>query len=79
METYTQLIKELHNLNQEIRRRHSSMPSCTEQEMKSLAKWLEDLRVMVGELENISSIVNLHLNLLETEFKEQQIKNSLKG
>ena len=75
METYTQLIKELQNLNQEIRQRHSSMPSCTEQEMKSLAKWLEEIRQMEKELENISSIISLHLNLLEIEFKEQQTKN----
>ena len=75
METYTQLIKELQNLNQEIRRKHSSMHLCTEQEMKSLAKWLEEIRQMEKELENISSVISLHLNLLEIEFKEQQTKN----
>ena len=44
MEIYTQLIKKLQNLNQEIRQRHSSMHSCTEQEMKSLAKWSKEIQ-----------------------------------
>ena len=73
-ETYTPLIKNLHSLNQEIRRRHSSMPSCTEQEMKSLALWLEELQQMVKELDNISLIISHHLNLLEIEYKEHQQK-----
>ena len=74
METYTPLIKNLQTLNQEIRQRHSSMPSCTEQEMKNLVAWSEEVQQMVRELDNISLIISLHLSLLETEYKELQQK-----
>ncbi len=40
--------------------------------------WLEEIQQMAKELDNISLIINLHLNLLETEYKELQQKNSLK-
>ncbi len=55
-EIYTQLIKKLQDLNQEIRQRHLSMPSYTEQEMQRLGQWLEETKEMVQSLENISSI-----------------------
>lgn len=44
-ETSTQLIKSLRDLNQELRQKLSSMPSCTEQEILSLAQWLEEVEV----------------------------------
>ena len=56
-EIYTPLIKNLQSLNLEIRQRHSSMHSCTEQEMKNLGTWLEELQQMVKELDNISLII----------------------
>ena len=77
-ETYTPLIKNLHDLNLEIRQRLSSMPSCTEQEMKNLGKWLAEIVQMEKELDNISLVISHHLNLLQQEYKEQLIKNSLK-
>ena len=49
-ETYTPLIKNLLDLNQEIRQRLSSMPSSTEQEMQSLGLWLEEVERMAKEL-----------------------------
>ena len=41
-ETYTQLTNDLQGLNREIKQRHLSMPSYTEQEMRNLAVWLEE-------------------------------------
>ena len=69
-ETSTQLTKNLRDLNQEIRQRHSSMRFCTGQEMKSLGQWLEETKTLVQNLENLSSIIYLHLQILETEYQE---------
>ena len=74
-ETYTHLIKTLQDLNQEIRRRLSSMHSCTEQEMQSLDQWLVETQEMVRNLENVSSIISLHLKLLRTELRERLRKD----
>ena len=71
LETYTPLIKQLRNLNQEIRQNIVFTPSFTEQEISNLGKWLEEVREMVKELENLSLIISHHLNLLEIEYKEQ--------
>ena len=72
MEIYTQLIKSLQDLNQEIRQRHSSMHSCTEQEMQSLEAWLVEIKKMAQDLDNCSLIINHHLNILEIELRERQ-------
>ena len=77
-EIYTPLIRNLQDLNLEIRRKLSSMPSYTEQEMQNLAKWLEEIKEMAKDLENNSLIVTHHLNLLEIEYKEQQQRTSSK-
>ncbi|BCV04271.1 MAG: hypothetical protein CM15mV82_440 [uncultured marine virus] len=39
---------------------------------ENLELWLEELQQMVKELDNISLIINHHLNLLEIEYKEHQ-------
>ena len=77
-ETYTPLIKNLQDLNQEIRLRLSSMPSCTEQEMRSLGPWLEEVRKMVQDLDNHSSIIYHHLEILKEEYQQRLKKDSLK-
>ena len=74
-ETYTPLIKNLQDLNQEIRQRHSSMPLSTEREMQNLEAWLEEVREMVNDLDNISLIIGQHLRLLEIKLDEQPRKN----
>ena len=76
METYTPLIKNLQDLNHEIRLRHSSMPSYTEQEMLNLETWLEEIKTMVEDLDNISLIITHHLSILETRFQEHQRKDT---
>ena len=75
-ETYIQLTKSLQDLNQEIRQRHSSMPSFTEQEMKSLVQSCKEAEQMVNDLENLSSIVSLHLGLLKNELTERLQKDT---
>ena len=71
-EIYTPLIRKLQDLNQEIRRRHSSMHLYTEQEMQSLGLWLEETERVVSDLENNFLIIIHHLNLLEIKYKERQ-------
>ena len=78
METYTPLIKNLQDLNQEIRRRHSSMRLCTEQEMRSLEAWLVEINQLAKNLDNCSLIINHHLKLLEIGLQEQQQEASSK-
>ena len=70
-ETFIPLIKKLQDLNQEIRQKHSSTRSFTEQETKSLVQSCKETERMVNDLENLSSIVSLHLKLLEIELTEQ--------
>ena len=70
METYTRQIKNLQDLNQEIRQRLLSMPSSTEQEMRNLEKWLEETEKMVSDLENVFLPTCHHLRLLRTEFEK---------
>ena len=70
-ETYTQQTKMLRDLNQDLRQKLSSMHSCTEQEMQSLVQWLEETQKMVDDLDNLSSIISLHLNILKTELRER--------
>ena len=71
-ETSTQLTKDLRDLNQDLRRKLLSMPSCTEQEMKSLAQWLEEVDRLVQDLDNLSSIICHHSRLLKIELEGQQ-------
>ena len=73
-ETYTPLTRKLQDLNQEIRLKHSSMPSYTEREMQNLGVWLKEVEKMVNDLDNISLIVTHHLKLLEIKYQEHQRK-----
>ena len=77
-ETYTQLIKSLLDLNQELRLRLSSMPSYTEQEIRNLEQWLGETETMVENLENAFLLISLHLKSLKIELRERQQKDSLK-
>ena len=71
-ETYTQLIKSLQDLNQELRLRLSSMPYYTAQEMLNLEQWLEEVEEQAKTLENLSSVIYQHSQLLRTEFQMRQ-------
>ena len=77
--TFTQLIKSLQDLNQDLRLRLSSMPSYTEQEMKSLELFLEAVEKLVVDLENHSSIIYHHLQILKTKYQEQLQEATSKG
>ena len=69
METYIQLIKNLQDLNQEIKQKLLSMPLYTEQEMKRLEVWLELTEKQVKNLETVFSPTSLHLKTLREEFE----------
>ncbi len=71
-EIYTPLIKNLLDLNQEIRLRLSSMHSYTEQEMRSLEAWREEVGELAKTLEDRSLIISHHLQLLDIKLSEQQ-------
>ena len=77
-ETSTQQIKNLQDLNQEIRQRLSSMPSSTEQEMQSLGQWLEEVEQQVKNLEDLSLIISHHLKILRVKYNEKQKRDSSK-
>ena len=70
--TSTQQINDLLDLNQEIRQKLSSMPSYTEQEMRSLGQWLEEVEMLAETLENLSYIICHHSQLLRREFQTHQ-------
>ena len=74
-EIFTPLIKNLQDLNQEIRLRHSSMRFYTEQEMLSLEKWLEEVRLLERDLENLSLIIFHHSQSLREELKQRVKKD----
>ena len=74
----TQLTKDLRDYNQEIRLRLSSMPFATVQETESCQHFLEKTQKILSELENSSSIIYHHLNLLKIELQEQQQRSSSK-
>ena len=76
MEIYTKQIRNLQDLNQEIRQRLSSMHLSTEQEMKNLAKWLEEKETMVSDFENVFLPICHHLKLLREEFEKLQEEDS---
>ena len=78
IETFTQPIKELQVLNQEIRRRLSSMPYSTEQEIESLEAWLEEVRIAVRRLDDISLIISRHLELFEIKLQGRREEDSSK-
>ena len=48
----------------------------TEQEMKKSGQWLEETKRMAGDLENLSSIISHHLELLSIRYQEQLQKAS---
>ena len=75
METYT-LIKSLQDLNQEIRLRLSSMPSCTGQEMQSLGVWLGDLEQLEKDLKRFMSNLPAFANL-KARVQEKLLKDGL--
>ena len=77
-ETYTQLIKDLQDLNQEIRVRLSSMPLSMGQEMQKLGVWLEEVKSLEQNLKNASSLITHHLELLEKEYLKQLNEDTLK-
>ena len=70
----TQLTKDLRDLNQEVRRKLSFMPSYTEQEMKNLEQWLEEVETLARDLENHFLIISQHSNILKIKLQEQQKK-----
>ena len=70
-EISTRQINDLLDLNQEIKQRLSSMPYCTEQEMKSLGLWLEEVERLAKNLENLSYIICHHSQILRREYQEQ--------
>ena len=72
----TQQINDLLDLNQEIRQKLSSMPSYTEQEMKSLGQWLEEVEKLAKNLENLSSIICHHSQILRREYQEQLLADT---
>ena len=69
-ETYTPLINSLQDLNQEIRQRLSSTHYSTEQEMKNLVAWQEEVDELVKNLENLSSIIYHHSQILKIKLQE---------
>ena len=75
-EIYTPLIKNLQDLNQEIRRRLSYTPYVMEQEIKNSLQFLEEAQQMQKELENISLIISHNLDLLKIKLQEQQTEDT---
>ena len=67
MATYTQQIKELQILNQEIKQRHSSMRSYTEQVIAKSGALSEEQLRMVNDLSRISSKTHQLLRNYELE------------
>ena len=70
METFTQQISSLQDLNREIRLKLSYMPSYTEQEMQNFERLSGEMRVLALRLEQDSLMVSQHLGLLQKECKE---------
>ena len=70
--TSTLLTNDLLDLNQEIRLRLSSMHSYTEPEMRSLDLWLVEVETLAKNLENLSSVICHHSQLLRKEFQMRQ-------
>ena len=68
-EISTLLTNDLQDLNQEIRLKLLFMPSYTEQEMKNLGLWLEEVEQLARNLENLSLIIYHHSQLLKTEYQ----------
>ena len=75
-ETYTPLIKNLHDLNQEIRRRLSYTHFVMGPATSSSQQFLEEAQQMQKELENISLIISHHLDLLKIKLQEQQTEDT---
>ena len=75
-ETYTPLIKNLQDLNQEIRLKLSYTPYVMGQEIKNSLQFLEEAQQMHKELENISLIISHHLDLLKIKLQEQQTEDT---
>ena len=77
-ETFTQQIKNLQDLNREIRLKLSYMPSYTEQEMQNLVQLSGEMLVLAKRLEADSLLVCQHLNLLLKELQEKQKEDTSK-
>ena len=74
--TFTQLTKNLQDLNQEIRQRLSSMHSYTVPEMQNLGLYLSKVRQEVDNCETHFLIVSHHLRLLSNEYREKLKEDS---
>ena len=75
-EISTPIIKELQDLNQEIRQRYSSMRYVTEPGTIDYQKLLEEVQKTQDGLENISYIIYHHLDLLKMKLQEHQQKDT---
>ena len=77
-EIFTQPTKDLQDLNQEIRRRLSSMHSYTEQEIQSLEAWQGEAQSLAVSLNKDLCLISQHLQILETALLEKQQTESSK-
>ena len=77
-ETFTQLTKNLQDLNHEIQQRHLFMHLSTVQETKKLEKLLEELESKALNLKETSSIICHHLKILKTKCNEHLLEVSLR-
>ena len=75
---FTQPIKNLQDLNREIRLKLSYMPSYILREMQDLEQLSAEMLVLAKRLEADSLMVSQHLELLLRECREMQRKESLK-
>ena len=75
-EISTPIIKELQDVNQEIRERCSSMRYVTEPGTIDYQKLLEEVQKTQDGLENISYIIYHHLELLKMKLQEHQQKDT---
>ena len=77
-EIFTQPIKDLQDLNREIRLKLSYMPSYTEQEMQNLVRLSGEMRVLALRLEQDSLLVSQHLGILLKELQQKLKEDTLK-
>ena len=77
-EIFTQPIKDLQDLNREIRLKLSYMPSYTVQEMQNLVRLSGEMRVLALRLEQDSLMVSQHLGILLKELQQKLEEDTLK-